>query len=229
MAIVERYHKPLRRAHDIIKDEASCTNKSLILQMAIKAINDTAGPNGIVPTLLVFGAFPRIIAGDAPTVDIMTRAKTIKKAMTEVTKIRAKRQIQDAINTRNGPSVDISAIPLGSNVLVWRPHKNKWEGPYKLVAVQNESATVQLPLGPSVFRSTCIKTHSENNPSDGSPIQLDEDNNLEQQHENHVRNDDQFKSTRPQGIRRLPDFYGENVYLSDKKAQLFIFYQTCYG
>ena len=28
------------------------------LQMAIKAINDLAEPNGIIPTLLVFGAYP---------------------------------------------------------------------------------------------------------------------------------------------------------------------------
>jgi hypothetical protein len=28
--------------------------------MAIKAINDTTGPNGLVPTLLVYGAYPRI-------------------------------------------------------------------------------------------------------------------------------------------------------------------------
>ncbi|KAM4064075.1 hypothetical protein HRG_012589 [Hirsutella rhossiliensis] len=37
-----------------------------ILQMAIKAINDTAGPNGIVPTLLVFGAYPRMALDSPP-------------------------------------------------------------------------------------------------------------------------------------------------------------------
>ena len=30
------------------------------LQIAIKAINNLAGPDGIVPTLLVFGAYPQI-------------------------------------------------------------------------------------------------------------------------------------------------------------------------
>jgi len=28
--------------------------------MAIKAVNNTAGPNGLVPTLLVYGAYLRI-------------------------------------------------------------------------------------------------------------------------------------------------------------------------
>ena len=33
--------------------------------MAFKAINDTASPNGLVLTLLVFGAYPRIVELDA--------------------------------------------------------------------------------------------------------------------------------------------------------------------
>jgi hypothetical protein len=33
--------------------------------MAFKAINDTAGPDGLVPTLLVFGAYPRMAELDA--------------------------------------------------------------------------------------------------------------------------------------------------------------------
>ena len=28
--------------------------------MAVKAVNDTAGPDGLVLTLLVYGAYPRI-------------------------------------------------------------------------------------------------------------------------------------------------------------------------
>jgi len=32
--------------------------------MAIKALNDSIGPNGLVPTLLVFGAFPRMSDSD---------------------------------------------------------------------------------------------------------------------------------------------------------------------
>ena len=32
--------------------------KELALQMAVKAINDIASPDGLVPILLVFGAYP---------------------------------------------------------------------------------------------------------------------------------------------------------------------------
>jgi len=34
--------------------------------MAFKAINNSIGPNGLVPTLLVFGAYPHITNLDAP-------------------------------------------------------------------------------------------------------------------------------------------------------------------
>jgi len=67
---VERYHGPVRRAYDIIKAEFQASgdkiNKELILQMAFKAINDTAGPDGLVPTLLTFGAYPRMTEMDPP-------------------------------------------------------------------------------------------------------------------------------------------------------------------
>jgi hypothetical protein len=50
----------LRRAYQIITEElhGSGTTKELNLQIAIKAVNDTTGPDGLVPTLLVFSAYP---------------------------------------------------------------------------------------------------------------------------------------------------------------------------
>jgi hypothetical protein len=45
--------------------------------MAVKAINNTAGPNGLVPTLLVFRAYPRITLADLPAPLIIKRSKAI--------------------------------------------------------------------------------------------------------------------------------------------------------
>jgi len=56
---VERYHRPLRRVYIIIDGELGDTIvNSQKLQMAMKAINDSAGLNGLVPMLLVFSAYP---------------------------------------------------------------------------------------------------------------------------------------------------------------------------
>jgi hypothetical protein len=57
---VKRYHAPLRRAFEILTDELLSTGRDIVLQMAVKAVNDLAGPNGIVPTLLVSRAYPRL-------------------------------------------------------------------------------------------------------------------------------------------------------------------------
>ena len=67
--------------------------------MAVKAINDIAGYDGIIPMLLVFGAFPRMIHLDPPAPSIAQRATAIRKAMAEVTKLRTQRQVTDALRT----------------------------------------------------------------------------------------------------------------------------------
>jgi len=57
---VERYYALLRRSYEILRDELLGESKEVILQIAIKAINDIARPEGLVLTLLVFGLYPRI-------------------------------------------------------------------------------------------------------------------------------------------------------------------------
>ena len=58
--------------------------------MAVKAINNTAGPNGLVPTLLVYGAYPKISNLDPFTLSIIERAAIIRKVIAEIVKLRAK-------------------------------------------------------------------------------------------------------------------------------------------
>ena len=58
--------------------------------MAVKAVNDTAGPDGLVPTLLVYGAYLRMSNLDPPAPSIMERVAAIRKAITEIVKLQAK-------------------------------------------------------------------------------------------------------------------------------------------
>ena len=55
---VERYYVPLHYIYKIISLELKSTSKELILQMAVKAVNDFTGLDRLVPILLVFGAYP---------------------------------------------------------------------------------------------------------------------------------------------------------------------------
>lgn len=75
MKVVDRYHARLRRAFSIIQKEAADMDKTEVLQMAVKAINDSVGLDGLVPTLLVFGALPRLgLPTDRPSPSTLNRA-----------------------------------------------------------------------------------------------------------------------------------------------------------
>jgi hypothetical protein len=77
--LIERYHALLRRAYEILKAELKNKHidKKMILQMAVKAVNDSARPDGIVLTLLVFGSYPRMTEIDLLSPIIAKRAKAI--------------------------------------------------------------------------------------------------------------------------------------------------------
>jgi hypothetical protein len=65
--MVERYHGPLRRIYYIITSKILGINKDIALQMAFKVINNSIGLDGLIPTLLVFRAYPQIIESNVPS------------------------------------------------------------------------------------------------------------------------------------------------------------------
>ncbi|KAJ5900184.1 uncharacterized protein N7473_004254 [Penicillium subrubescens] len=103
---VERYYTLLRRAYEILRDKLKDENinKEMILQIAVKAVNDSAGPDRIIPTLLIFGAYPRITEIDPPSPSVVKRAKAIRAATKEVRRLHTERQVNDALAIRNSPS-----------------------------------------------------------------------------------------------------------------------------
>ena len=88
--IVKCYHGPLQRVYQIITVEILNINKDAALQIAFKAINDSIGPNGLVPTLLVFGAYPRITNLNAPSPTVTQHTTAVKKAIEEICKLYTK-------------------------------------------------------------------------------------------------------------------------------------------
>ena len=63
----------------------------MILQMAVKAVNNLAGPNGIVPTLLVFSAYPRLTKMDPLSLSVTKRIEAIRAVTKEVRRLYAER------------------------------------------------------------------------------------------------------------------------------------------
>jgi len=55
--------------------------------MAVKAINNTTSPDRLVPTLLVYRAYPRISNLNPPTPSITEQEAVIRKAIAEIVKL----------------------------------------------------------------------------------------------------------------------------------------------
>jgi hypothetical protein len=94
-------------------------SKEIILQMNVKAINDTADLDELMFTLLIFDVYSRMHVMNLSISSISQRAMTIEKVITEVRKFRTERQVADALNIRN----DLIVIPIhdlliNSNVLI---------------------------------------------------------------------------------------------------------------
>ena len=87
--------------------------------MAVKAVNNTTSPNGLVPTLLVYGAYLRISNLGPPTPSITERTAIIQKVMAEIVKLRAKQTVNNALYYRNRPNITlVYNLPLNSKVLI---------------------------------------------------------------------------------------------------------------
>jgi hypothetical protein len=116
--------------------------------------------------------------------------------MAEIVKLKAQRQVTDALRMRNGPDTTaIHDLPVDSQVLVWRKgnagRSGTWDGPFKLLAIDQETCKVELPHRPTSFRTTVVKpynkTPEDTQPQD-EPEQGDDKDNEEQPRRNPGRN-----------------------------------------
>lgn len=123
--------------------------------------NDSVGPDGFVPTLLVYGALYRLgLAHDAPNATMQQRAAATQIATEEISKLFARRQVTGALKTRKGPDkTSVHGTPVGSPLLVNRIFEKKCTGPFKLLAVFCKTHIVAVLDGSSKFRTTVVKPY----------------------------------------------------------------------
>jgi hypothetical protein len=113
--LIEQYYALLHRVYKILKKELKNKhiNKKMILQITVKAINNSAKPDRIVLTLLVFSSYLRIteINTLSPTID--KRAKAIRATTKEVRRLHTKQQVNNALTIHNRPNtIAIVDLPL---------------------------------------------------------------------------------------------------------------------
>lgn len=117
---LEGYHRPLGRAFGILYSELrGSVSEDAILQIAVKTFNDTAGPEGLLPVLLVFEAYPKVSYNTPPAPPTVEEAQAVKAAMKALRRIDAERDLARTLkNTKTSSAKDSSNLPFHSEVLV---------------------------------------------------------------------------------------------------------------
>ena len=130
----ERYHDPLRQVYLKIRHEYPSVKKETALRLAVKALNDTMGPEGLVPSLLVFGVLPRFPAVNTNLPDQVERMEALKEARAEAATITARLRVRKALLAKTPRNVDL-VLHKGDMVRVYRETDRCYTGPYPVQRV----------------------------------------------------------------------------------------------
>lgn len=117
--ILNHTHAPSQWAFKTIKAELLDLDKEDTLGLALKAANDSVGPDGFVPTLLLFGVLLCLGKTIIRATPLTFRAALVMQKVTEsISDHLAMRQVRDAMSARDGPNATgIHDTPMGRRFL----------------------------------------------------------------------------------------------------------------
>lgn len=142
LGLGERYHEPLRKIYRKLHHEAPDLEKAIVLRLALKAMNDTIGPEGLVPSYLVFGSLPKFPTVHASLPDQRRRMKALESARTEYATIVAKLRIDRALRAKVPPASKYIIVP-GDTVYVYREGSKQFHGPLPVLRVEDKQIYVK--------------------------------------------------------------------------------------
>ena len=170
LGIGEIYHHPLRITYRKLEIDYPSIEKSILLSIAVKAMNDSLGPEGLVPSALVFGEYPSVHTKSevpSPRAALISRAEVANAARKEMEQIMARMRVQRALKHATPISAD-RAFEVGSEVLVWRENTvdnriGEFVGPFKVLGTDYERRLVYVQdckIGPArPFNIAQVKTY----------------------------------------------------------------------
>lgn len=134
----ERYHAFLRTIYRKVRMSHPGVPPEAALSLSVAAMNQTAGPRGLVPTLLVFGVIPRTPISSLPLPVQRDRMQAMAAARGEMLAIVARARLRVAM-AAPVPAAASSDLSPGDQILVYRePPVDEWTGPYALVTRQDK-------------------------------------------------------------------------------------------
>jgi hypothetical protein len=157
LTVGERYHDPLRRLYRKVRQDFPAISEPLALSLANKAMNDTIGPEGLVPTLLVFGTVPRLsTTGSFPNQN--ERMLAMDSTRREMDAIVSELRIKRALTSKTAPGATRVYNP-GELVYVYRERPDKWIGPFPIIRIDGKTVYVRDGIDEKPFSITSVKPH----------------------------------------------------------------------
>jgi hypothetical protein len=119
IGIDERYNAPLRYICTKIRMDYPELDSNLVLRLSIKAMNDTMGPEGLVPSLLVFGVLQRVPATRTSLPNQKDRMEAFSAARSEMETIASQLRLAEGTHRIVPPAASLE-LKIGQPVLVYR-------------------------------------------------------------------------------------------------------------
>jgi hypothetical protein len=161
LGIGERYHGALRRIFERLRVAHPEASSELLLDASVKAANDLMGPDGLVPTLLIFGVYPKLPLKDSSStaVPYSARLQIMLEARDEYTAIMDDHRLKTAleVQTAQYPSDPLYNDP----VVVYRTTTRKWDGPLRYVGESDHGFYIVTANGETMlFQKPCVRRYA---------------------------------------------------------------------
>lgn len=143
LGLGERYHVPLRHIYTKIGTAQPYNGQELVLRLACKVMNDTAGPDGIVPTELVFEKHARLpLPATHVYLDQSERIQVLRLARAEYEAIVDRNRISQALRSRI-PSGAKRMLRIDDLARVFRETDRRIHGPYEILKMEDKLCRVE--------------------------------------------------------------------------------------
>lgn len=134
----ERYNAYLQTIYRKVRLGHPGIDQETALSTAVAAMNQTTGPRGLAPTLLVFGILPRTPVSTLPLPTQTDRMQAIVDARREMQALVACARLRTALSAPV-PAAASRDLHHVDHVLVYRePPQDKWVGPHFAAGVQDK-------------------------------------------------------------------------------------------
>lgn len=161
LGVGERYHAFLRRIYWRVRASHPDLPAEDALALSVWGMNQTAGPSGLVPTLLVFGVLPRMPVAPINLPAQRDRVMAMHAARQEMAKHVAKSRLERAVRSRVPGAAD-AVIRAGMSVLVYREKPvDKWTGPYQVLSTDGKQVWLNVGNSVKLFSVDKVKEYRQ--------------------------------------------------------------------